>query len=400
MSLKNLGLAVGVLAITTTALGQKKNTTSANMERMAANSALQKKDMESAKSKLLSAKEYIDKSKVHEDTKDDQKTLWLVGEIYSSLASLAMQTQDVELLTSLGDNVIEESIEALEKAYPMGKKYREEIEQTVNMNRYRMEQTASMLYKNDMFAEAAEIYKAQAEFRECIGVMDTLALYNTAICYDKVEKYEEAAKIYEKIAETGYNGTSCYVMASVAYRKAEMTDKATSLISEARKKYPTDRGLLLETVNAHLADGNNAEAEKALSDAIAADPENKQLHYTIGTIMIELGKNQEAETALNKALEIDPDYVDAQYQLGAHLVTWASDIKTEASKLGPSENAKYAKMDKESDEIFKRALIPLEKYIAAYPNDKSVLTILFQIHRNLGDSAKAMEYKKRADAAE
>ena len=179
-----------------------------------------------------------------------------------------------------------------------------------------------------------------------------------------------------------------------------MTDKATALIEEARKSNPTDRGLLLETVNTHLAAGNNAEAEKALADAIATDPNNKQLHYTIGTIMIELEKNEEAETALNKALELDPDYVDAQYQLGAHLVTWASALKTEASKLGPNETAKFNKLDKQSDETFKRALIPLEKYIAAYPKDKSVLTILFQIHRNLGDSAKALEYKKRADAAE
>ena len=116
--------------------------------------------------------------------------------------------------------------------------------------------------------------------------------------------------------------------------------------------------------------------------------------------MIELGKNEEAETALNKALELDPNYVDAQYQLGAHLVTWAGAIKKEASMLGPNETSKYNKLDKQSDETFKRALVPLEKYIATYPNDKNVLTILFQIHRNLGDSAKAMEYKKRADAAE
>lgn len=400
MSLRNLGLAVGVLAISTTAFGQKKNTTTANMERMAAGKAVQVQDMESAKSKLLSAKEYIDKSSVHEDTKNDQKTLWLKGEIYSSLLSIAMQTQDVELIKTMGEGAMDESIDALKKAYPLGKKYKEDIELTVNMNRYKMEQAASVLYKGEMFAQAAEMYMIQSRFRDCIEVMDTMALYNAAICYDKVKEYEKAADLYSEVATTGYNGTTCYVLASIAYRNAGMTDKATTLISEARKKNPTDRELLLETVNTHLAAGNNAEAEKALADAIATDPENKQLHYTIGTIMIELGKNEEAETALNKALELDPDYVDAQYQLGAHLVTWASSLKTEASKVGPNETAKFNKLDKQSDDTFKRALVPLEKYIAAYPKDKSVLTILFQIHRNLGDSEKAMEYKRRADAAE
>lgn len=400
MSLRNLSLVVGVIAISATAFGQKKNETTASMERNAAVTAMQKQDMESAKNKLLSAKEYIDKAAAHEDTKNNQKTLWLKGEIYSSLVSLGMKTQDMELVKAVGENGMEDAIASLKKAYPMGKKYKDEVVATVNTNRIAMNNMATMLYKNNMFAEAAEAYLGQADFAECIEMTDSSAIYNAAICYDKVEEYEKAAKQYERVAKTGYNGTTCYVLASTAYRNAGQTEKAMELISVAREINPTDRGLLLETVNTHLAAGNNAEAEKALSDAIASDPENKQLHYTIGTIMIELGKNEEAETALNKALELDPNYVDAQYQLGAHLVTWAGAIKKEASMLGPNETSKYNKLDKQSDETFKRALVPLEKYIATYPNDKNVLTILFQIHRNLGDSAKAMEYKKRADAAE
>jgi hypothetical protein len=55
-------------------------------------------------------------------------------------------------------------------------------------------------------------------------------------------------------------------------------------------------------------------------------------------------------------------------------------------------------MLQEADAIFKRALIPLEKFIAISPNDKDVLTILYQLHRNLGNTEKSAEYKKRADA--
>lgn len=400
MSLRNLGLAVGIIAITTTAFGQKKNETTASMERNAAVGAMQSKDMESAKSKLLSAKEYIDKAVAHEDTKNNQKTLWLKGEIYSSIMSVAMTTMDMELMKVLGETGMDDAIASLKRAYPMGKKYKDEVIATVDRNRFSLNTTARALYEKKMFAESAQAYLGQSEFADCIDLLDTSAIYNAAICFDKIEEYEKAAVQYERVAKTGYNGTTCYVLASTAYRNAGMPEKASELIAVAREINPTDRGLLLETVNTHLAAGNNAEAEKALADAIATDPNNKQLHYTIGTIMIELDKNEEAETALNKALSIDPDYVDAQYQLGAHLVTWASTVKKESTLLGPNETAKYNELDKKSDELFTRALAPLEKYIAAYPTDKSVLTILFQIHRNLGDSAKAMEYKKRADAAE
>ena len=55
-------------------------------------------------------------------------------------------------------------------------------------------------------------------------------------------------------------------------------------------------------------------------------------------------------------------------------------------------------MTSQSTATYERAVIPLENYIANFPNDKAVLNILFQIHRNLGNSEKAIAYKKRAEA--
>jgi Tfp pilus assembly protein PilF len=55
-------------------------------------------------------------------------------------------------------------------------------------------------------------------------------------------------------------------------------------------------------------------------------------------------------------------------------------------------------MLQQADDTYKRALVPLEKYIGKNPNDKDVLNILFQLNRSLGNTEKALEYKKRADA--
>jgi hypothetical protein len=52
----------------------------------------------------------------------------------------------------------------------------------------------------------------------------------------------------------------------------------------------------------------------------------------------------------------------------------------------------------EADMLYTKAIMPLDAYIAKKPNDKDVLTILFQLYRNLGQFDKANEYKKRADA--
>jgi tetratricopeptide (TPR) repeat protein len=121
------------------------------------------------------------------------------------------------------------------------------------------------------------------------------------------------------------------------------------------------------------------------------------LHYTIGTIYIDLKQNEKAEASLMKALEIDPNYQDALYQLGAHLVTWAGDTRAAANQLKFGD-PNYDKMVLQSDDIYRRALTPLDKYISISPNDKDVLIILSQLHRSLGDTNKSAEYKKRADA--
>jgi tetratricopeptide (TPR) repeat protein len=253
------------------------------------------------------------------------------------------------------------------------------------------------LYKEEKYAETGEAYELQVKLSDAMNQVDTVSLYNAGICYEKAKNYMKAGEIFSEAARFNYKLPFSYAKASGNFRLAGKSDLAKNIISEGRKKFPTDRDLLLELVNISIDEGDNAGAEAALAAAIATDPNNKVLHYTIGTIYSQLKQNDKAEAALNKALEIDPQFDDAMYQLGAILVTWAGETKTAANQLKFGD-ARYDAMLKEADDIYKRALIPLEKYIAKNPNDKDVLTILFQLHRSLGNSEKAIEFKKRADA--
>jgi hypothetical protein len=96
-----------------------------------------------------------------------------------------------------------------------------------------------------------------------------------------------------------------------------------------------------------------------------------------------------------KALEIDPNYTEAQYQLGAHLFNWANDTKTSADQLD-FNNPNYQLLVKKSEEILKRSLLVLEKYIIINPTEKAVLEILWKSYYKLGDEVKSAEFKKRA----
>jgi tetratricopeptide (TPR) repeat protein len=391
-------LLFGTMLLAGISFSQKKNETSAAVEfKNNYQSAMMTGDMEKAKKALVAAKGYIDLAAENPETKDSPKTLWLKGEIYSNFMVVGMQTMDTTFMKLGGDDAIDVSIAAFKRGFEVSDKFDADIKESVYQKHDMLDNFATLMYKGNMFKEAAEVYDTQAKYFDAVGQFDTTAIYNGSICNEKAELYGKAAEGYSKLARAGYRGGTCYVLASSAYRKNKQVTEAKAIVMEGRKKYPLDKELLLELVNLSIDSGDAAGAEAALSEAIAADPKNKQLHYTIGTIYIDLKQNEKAEASLMKALEIDPNYQDALYQLGAHLVTWAGELRTAANQLKFGD-PNYDKMILQADDIYRRALAPLEKYISISPNDKDVLIILSQLHRSLGDTNKAAEYKKRADA--
>jgi tetratricopeptide (TPR) repeat protein len=393
-------LIAGALIISASTFAQKKNETSAAVEfKNKYQMSMASGDVEGAKKALIAAKGFIDLAAEHVETKESPKTLYYKGEIYANFLMVGMQTMDTTFMKIGGEDALEVAIAAYKKGFDVSDKFDGDIKDAVYQKKAMLDPYANMLYKNNMFKEAGELYMTQADLSSAVSELDSTSIFNGSLCFEKGSEFIKAAEGYEKLAKVGYKGTTTYVLASSAYRKGGDIEKAKAIVAEGRKKHPSDRDLLLELVNTNIDAGDAAGAEAALNEAIAKDPNNKQLHYTIGTIYIDLKENEKAEKALNKSLEIDPDYADALYQLGAHLVTWAGDTKTAANQLKFGD-PNYNKMLQQADDTYKRALVPLEKYIGKNPKDKDVLTILFQLHRNLGNSEKALEYKKRADAAE
>lgn len=398
MTFKNVGYAIALVAISTNVNAQKSAVTSAAVEYQKFEPALYTGNTSEATKVIETAKGFIDQAAQNDETKNWEKMYLYKGNIYSGLA-LTEGLKGEAANEEMAMGYIETAVIAYKDGYGVAKKYKGDIEDAATKNASLMSNAGTMAYKQEMFEDAAEAYSIGAMYFDAIGILDSALLFNASLCYEKAEKYAEAAEGYEKLAAAKYRGSTSAVLASQAYRKAGNIEKSKAVLENALKDFPSNKELLIELVNTSIDAGDAAGAEKALNNVIASDPNNKQLHYIIGTIYIDLQENEKAEASLNKALEIDPKYEDAQYQLGAHLVTWAGDLSTKAKQLKIGD-PNYNTMIAESEGIYKRALVPLENYIANHPNDKAVLTILFQIHRNLGNSEKALEYKRRADAAE
>lgn len=352
-------------------------------------------DLEAAKKSLNKAKGFIDLASEHKDTKDHPKMLYYKGEIYTGL--LMANGTDTVFMKTYGEEYLNTGLESYKRGYAISDKFDQEILSSINMKKAMFGMAVNKMYEDGMFKEAAEGYDMQVKLSDAVGVVDSSSIYNAGLCAERAGDLTTAAQRYKKSAEIGFRAPQIYAMASSALRKDGKKDEAKQILAQGRKKYPTNKDILFELVNTNLEEGDNAAAEASLAEAIAADPNNKNLHYAIGTIYIDLKQNDKAEAALKRALEIDPQFTDAQYQLGAHLAGIADKLREDASRLKMGD-PNYDKMMAEADEYYKKSLVPLEQYIQKVPNDKNVLTFLYQIHRKLKNTEKSAEYKKRADA--
>lgn len=383
-------LLAGSLLLGFNSFGQKLNETTAATDFNNFKKLIQKGKFEEATTSLMSAKNYIDLAAENSETKDSPKTLYYKGLIYMAIS-------DINSKEIAPEKSFEIALESLKKGFDISDKFDGDIAEKMYELKRDTDNKSFKLYQDSAFAKASDSYFKSAKLLNVVGQIDSIALYYSGVSANLANLSDIAAERFSKCAEIGYKIPNSYIYASQALRKEKRYTEAKELVIKGRKLFPSDRSLLLELVNASIESGDTKGAEASLVEALAADPTNKQLYYVIGTIYMDLKQNDKAEDALNKAIELDPNYADAQYQLGAHLLSVASGIKEEASKLKFGD-PNYEKMIAKSDVVYKKALVPLEAYITKIPNDKEVLTIISQIYKSLKNSAMALEYKKRADA--
>jgi len=352
-----------MLATSTLSFAQKANETSAALEFKKYMPAMAKGDLEAAKKALLKAKDFIDLAAAHPDTKESPKTLYYKGEIYSNFLTVGMQSMDTSFLNKAGADAFDVAIAAYKQGYDVSDKFDEDIKSSIMQKKGSLELFTNTMFTNKLYKEAIEIYDYQVKLSSALSIVDTQSYYNAGICAERGELWETAAKYYSKCAELGYNSPEIYKTVAICLIKANKREDAYAYLNKAIEKNPNDA----------------------------------QLYYVIGTMYMETNDNQKAIDNLKKALEKDPKLMDANYQLGAFLLELGSKLRKQANEL-PLKDPNFDKYIKESTQYYNEALVPLETYIKAFPDDKAVLTCLYQIHRTLKNTEKEQEYKKRIDA--
>lgn len=345
---------------------------------------------------LAKAKNAIDAASIHEKTNTDPRVFKLKGDIYKAII-----LSEEESVKPLKEGAIDEAIIAYDKA----------LETLPNSSRITKEEILSAYtgmiaivsneainaYNNNDFANSSVYFEKQAQLGDSFGYMDTAAYFNAGLTAAQAGDNTRAIAMYSAIKETGYNEADLFYEIARMQIENEKINEALATIEEGKAKYPGSKNLLLLETNIYLQDESKMEqAIQNLNTTIADDLSNPSLYYARGTLY---QKNPEtmdkAEADFKKCVELDPNHFEANYNLGALYVNQSSDIQEQMNALDFSEQKKYDELKAKRDELFKKAIAPLEKAAELKPEEKGVMATLLELYGKTGQTDKYNEMKAK-----
>ena len=355
--MKQLLLAIGIL-LSATAFGQKEVVSAYNAN----------KDGD-----FRAAATFIEQAILVEKAAIKEKTWRYRGEIYLNIAAdTAVYAEFPDALVIAKDSYL--------KAMELDTKGRYETEIKTGLGRVQVQSSNNGIsyYNQGAFDVAGNSFDLAAEVARNFEMVDTMAVYNAALCYEKASMTDLAIARYYECAEIQYQVPNVFLFISTLYRNSGDNDSALETLQKARESYPREQSLIIEELNIYLTSGDFEKAKSNLQLAAEQDPTNEILWFSLGSVFDNLGNADEAMSAYLKAIEVKADYFDANYNLGALYFNQAVEgINTANDMWKPRMTSKEAsaqkKLETEAKELFTTAKPYLE--IAHEVNPEHVQTI-------------------------
>lgn len=348
----------------------------------------------------VKAAEFIDKAIEDPKANIKEKTWRYRGNIYTNLAS------DSVLYASVPD-ALEKAAMSLAKADELDLKQRYESERKADIARgASIAGNAGISYfNNGVYGRAGELFVTAAEMTEMLGAVDTMAIFNSALCFEKASRLDEAVEQYMLCGVYGYQVPDVFLFVSNIQKMEGDTSKALSTLQGARKDFPREQALIIEELNIYLVAGEFERAKENLMLAAEQDPTNEILWFSLGSVYDNLGMQDEAVDAYTKSLAIKADYFDANYNLGALYFNKAVQMVNEANdmwspKMSKADGAKQKELEEGGKAMFSTALPFLEKALDVEPDDKETLRSLRDIYARVGMDEKMLEVSRKLKTLE
>ncbi|MDG2311019.1 MAG: tetratricopeptide repeat protein [Flavobacteriales bacterium] len=337
------------------------------------------------------ASTYIEQAILIEKSKTKDKTWRYRGDIYLNISRDTSLTMEYP-------NALRISMESYLKAKELDLKQRYEQEIMFGLNQVQIGANGKGIsyYNTTSFDLAAASFDLAAEVARTFNIVDTMAVYNSALCYEKADMTDMAIERYKDCADITYQVPNVFLFISTLYRNSDNDEAALKTLQEARISYPREQSLIIEELNIYLTNKDFERAKANLELAAEQDPTNEILWFSLGSVFDNLGNYDEAILAYQKAIDVKSDYFDANYNLGALYFNKAVLGINEANemwkpRMTKTEAANQKKLEEDSKSMFVTARPYLETAFKVDPTDLETVRSLKDIYARTGEDDKFIQ---------
>lgn len=337
------------------------------------------------------ASTYIEQAILIEKSNTKDKTWRYRGDIYLNISRDTSLTMEYP-------NALRISMESYLKAKELDLKKRYEDEIMFGLNQVQIGANGKGIsyYNTTTFDLAATSFDLAAEIARTFEIVDTMAVYNAALCYEKAGMTDMAIERYKDCAVIEYQVPNVFLFISTLYRNSDNDEAALKTLQEARISYPREQSLIIEELNIYLTNKDFERAKSNLELAAEQDPTNEILWFSLGSVFDNLGNYDEAIIAYQKAIGVKSDYFDANYNLGALYFNKAVLGINEANemwkpRMTKTEAANQKKLEEDSKSMFVTARPYLESAFQVDPSDIETIRSLKDIYARTGEDDKFIQ---------
>ncbi|NLN31398.1 MAG: tetratricopeptide repeat protein [Bacteroidales bacterium] len=342
---------------------------------------------------LDKAKEALEQAYVHEKSKDWFNTYFAKGRFCQAV----YQTDDPKFSAYCTDP-LEEAYAAYEKAISLDPKGNIKKRIITNMvyNSLALDlySQGSDRFEASDFAGALKSFATQIEITESdkyAGAVDTGMYYNAGLAAINSEKYEDAIKYFQKCADMVYMGITPYLQVYESYMGLGDTTRAENYLLDLPNKFPGDNQVILQLIDFYLKADRPEQAQKYITMAKEADPDNYSLYFAAGIMYLNQNIFDEAIAELTKSIELKDDLYDTQYGLGAAYINKAADMFLKANDI--MDVNEYTQAVEDANSEYAKAMPYMERALELKPDDVYALRSLQELYYRLRQKDASLNEK-------
>ena len=366
---------------------------------------------------LDKAKDAIETAAASESTKDEAKTWYYRGKVYTAIY-VSQNDPKKPQFRNLTNNALGEAYNSYKKALQLDPKNKmPEIKDDLgvlttnlfnggvaafNARHY----DTTIVYFND-FKEALNLLgppqkdRILESFRRN-NIDSNIVTAEIANSQEKTGDMAGAKENYNKLVNSGYDDEAVYIHMAVFAETDKDTAKALAILDKGIAACKSNTSLVIDKFNIYLGEGKTKEAVETGKKAIELSPKNASIYVAIGGAYSKMGMKTDAQDMFKKAFDIDPNNFGVNYSIGLEYFNEGAAIYNKS--LNETDLDKIEKLETDAKALWQNAIPYLEKGDAIYvasPNKKetdshkAILESLSTIYAKIGNLPKSQEYHDR-----